>query len=216
VQGGCGEKLKRQCSGIQRSSVWATHGLGECLIHVATSTNLQTHRHYFNFTFSLISPHLELVSRTSPIPFHSMDCFQYTGSQPNLENGYSAWDPHLQKDHSYTYCLKMLKNLDSEFGIWRYKIVYDFNLFLPASCMWSVWPAGPRITLCFPHLLYVYICNCVSALIMCAIITSHTLYTLQYCVMQLVQMRGGNSTIFICYATYTDEGRNTWQYSCVV
>ena len=216
MQGGCGEKLKRQRSGIQRSNVWATHGLGACLIHVATSTNLQTRRHYFNFTLSLIWPHLELVSRTSPIPFHSMDCFQYTGSQPNLEKSYSAWDPHLQKDHSYTYCLKMLKKLDSEFGIWRYKIVYDLNLFLPASCMWSVRPAGPRITLRFPHLLYVCICNCVSALIMCAIITSHTLYTLQYFVMQLVQMRGGNSTIFICYATYTDEGRNTRQYSCVV
>ena len=44
--------------------------------------------------------------------------------------------------------------------------------FLPAGHVLRTQPAGPKITLHFPCL---YLCNCASALITCAIIMSRTL-----------------------------------------
>jgi len=73
------------------------------------------------------------------------------------------------------------------------------ELVLPPGCMRSARLAGSKITLRFPHLfvsIFVLCTICMSTLITCTIITSHTLLP---CDLALVDF--GNFRQLLCVAT---------------
>ena len=63
--------------------------------------------------------------------------------------------------------------------------------FLAACNVRSAWPAGPKIYFAFSASVSIYIYLCASALIMCTIITSHTL--LPWCHATLLELIDFNS-----------------------